>query len=51
MIVPLEIAEQQTFTSTGERIPKLRLTHDQTISILEDSQSSNDLPICPDAPK
>jgi hypothetical protein len=41
MVCPLGIAQQTTLSPEGLRIPKNRLTHDQTFSVLETSQSVN----------
>ena len=43
MVVPLGIADQFTIDTNGNRIPKRRLTHDQTYHHLENGKSSNDL--------
>ena len=43
MVVPLGIADQFTIDADGNRIPKRRLTHDQTYHHLETGKSSNDL--------
>lgn len=41
MICPLGIAEQMTIAANGDRIPKQRLTHDQTFCLLTGSESVN----------
>jgi hypothetical protein len=41
MVCPLGIVEQQTLSASGERRTKLRLTHDQSFTILEGSESLN----------
>jgi hypothetical protein len=43
MVCPLGIVEQHTLAADGSRKIKLRLTHDQTFSILPESESVNDL--------
>ena len=43
MVVPLGIAEQFTVDANGNRIPKRRLTHDQTFEHTDKGQSSNNL--------
>jgi hypothetical protein len=41
MVCPLGIAQQTTLSPEGLRIPKNRLTHDQTFSVLDTSLSVN----------
>ena len=41
MVCKFGIVEQSTISETGERIPKLRITHDQSFSILDQSKSLN----------
>lgn len=43
MLCPLGIVEQFSLSATGERKLKRRLTHDQTFSVLDNSESVNDL--------
>jgi hypothetical protein len=43
MVFPLGMVEQHTISDNGERIPKRRLTHDQSFTALPDSQSLNNL--------
>jgi hypothetical protein len=43
MVVPLGIADQFNIDANGNRIPKRRLTHDQTYHHLENEKSFNDL--------
>jgi hypothetical protein len=43
MVVPLGIVEQYSINNEGIRVPKLRLTHDQTFTRLPDSLSGNNL--------
>jgi hypothetical protein len=41
MVCPLGIAQQMTLAPDGSRIPKNRLTHDQTFVVLDNSESVN----------
>ena len=43
MVCPYGLVEQTTISETGDRIPKLRITHDQTFAILPESKSLNQL--------
>jgi hypothetical protein len=43
MVCPLGMVEQHTISDSGERIPKRRLTHDQSFTALQDSKSLNNL--------
>jgi hypothetical protein len=43
MVCPLGLAEQFSISEMGERLPKRRLTHDQTFTALPDSKSVNNL--------
>jgi hypothetical protein len=43
MVCPLGVAQQTTLAADGTRIAKNRLTHDQTFSVLYNSESVNDI--------
>jgi hypothetical protein len=43
MVCPLGTADQMTITAEGLRVPKTRLTHDQTFCLLPESESVNNL--------